>query len=204
MDFLRPEAQEVVEAVGAWVYCFSPGVDAEVGMRAIQEVVEKHSEAYVEGTMLAVGMGNVREGEWEDRCMDCGFEFVEYAAKGKNEFGEKRGFARVKEALEANEWAAKGGEEDGELDCDDDFVFDEAEMTAELFGMKAALIGGDEEDEEEKEYTGQRQAGQVDDLNRMMGKLLAIKEQSAELPEHQRKRLAAKAVREIMEENPNM
>jgi hypothetical protein len=38
----------------------------------------------------------------------------------------------------------------------------------------------------------------VDDLDKMMSKLMAVKEQSADLPEAQKKRMAAKAVRELM------
>ncbi|KAK0900115.1 hypothetical protein LTR57_020771 [Friedmanniomyces endolithicus] len=75
-------------------------------------------------------------------------------------------------------------------------------MTAELFGMKAALF--DDEDfaaEAEDSSSPGEQAGDVDNLDRMMGKLLAVKEQSADLPEAQKKRMAARAVRDLMEAN---
>ena len=146
----------------------------------------------------------------EDTCTEFGFEYINYSTEGKNEFGEKMGFERLKEALEANEWADDGEEELGldELgldteDGEDGFGHEEAEMTAELFGMKAAL-GANEDDDAEELITPQQQAGGVEDLDRMLGKLLAVKEQSADLPEEQRKRMAAKAVRELMMEKPNV
>jgi hypothetical protein len=222
---LKEEAGEVVTAVGAWVYCFfaprSEDTDAgrkerekvEEVIRSVREVVNRHGGE--EGVAIAVAVdwkGRKNEGlkmdaeAWEDSCMELGFEFVEYAAEGKNEFGEKVGFERLKEALEANEWDDGAGDEDGLLGLDDGeldddleesgFGREEAQMTAELFGMKAALYGGDDADEEDDFET--RQADQVDDLDRLMSKLLAVKEQSADLPEAERKRMAAKAVRDLM------
>ena len=75
-------------------------------------------------------------------------------------------------------------------------------MTAELFGMKAALFDDEEfAAEAEDSSSPGEQAGDVDSLDRMMGKLLAVKEQSADLPEAQKKRMAARAVRDLMEAN---
>ncbi|KXS95419.1 hypothetical protein AC578_6763 [Pseudocercospora eumusae] len=226
LDFLQPEAKEVVDAVGAWIYCFPRRPDGQIGseaeeaMKSIQEVVEEHSFGS-DVVLLAVakptsqqakeGSKNVENQDTqEDTCTEFGFEYINYSAKGKNEFGERMGLERLKEALEANEWADDGEEE---LDLDelgldtedgeDGFSHEEAEMTAELFGMKAAL-GQSEDDDAEELITPQQQAGGVEDLDRMLGKLLAVKEQSADLPEEQRKRMAAKAVRELMVERPNV
>ena len=118
--------------------------------------------------------------------------------------------------LEAGEWEGGGEAEDGELDDgalgleddedDDDDNFgaflgkeEKALMTAELFGVKGALARGNDGagDDEEDEVEGD-QAGQVEGLDVMMAKLLATKERAAELPEAQRRKLAAKAVREVM------
>lgn len=224
-EFMREEAGEVVRAVGAWVYVFRLGGkddEVEKTMKALQEVLEEHAGYGVESVLLAVGMpsksapgaatalAKEKREEWDDVAMQYGFEFVEFGAQGVNEFGEKQGVERVREALEANEWAHEeggGGEDDLELEDGDedefgDFGFgrEEAEMTAELFGLKASLLGDEEEDEDgygdalgEKE-----QKNQVDDLDKMMSKLMAVREQSADLPEAQRKRMAAKAVRELM------
>jgi hypothetical protein len=181
-------------------------------------VLEVHASYGAESVLLAVGMpagGKERSAlekekseEWDDIAMQYGFEFVEFGAQGVNEFGEKQGVERLREALEANEWADDGededvdalGLEDGSDEEFGDFGREEAEMTAELFGLKASLLG-DEEDGAEGSEDGLGdgdQKGQVDDLDKMMSKLMAVKEQSADLPEAQRKRMAAKAVRELM------
>jgi hypothetical protein len=225
-EFMREEAGEVVRAVGAWVYVFRLGDtdgEAEKTMAALQEVLEVHAGYGVESVLLAVGMPPTNSGsgtpltkekreEWDDVAMQYGFEFVEFGARGVNEFGEKQGVERVREALEANEWAddeAGGGDvddlgqgEDGSEDGFGDFGREEAEMTAELFGLKASLLGGEEEEEDADGYGdalgGGEQKNQVDDLDKMMSKLMAVREQSADMPEAQRKRMAAKAVRELM------
>lgn len=232
-EFLKDEAKEVIDAVGAWIYCFEAQQDetisaeVESAMQAIQEVVEKHGTFGSEVVFLAVAKPKgkttgleQKSQEQDDKCMDYRFEYIQYDATGRNEFGERVGFERLKEALEANEWTAIGDEDD-ELDLEDlDFDIDdedfggfgreEAEMTAELFGMKAALNREDDEDEFDPAAedfinpSSPTQADQVDDLNRMMGKLMAVKEQSEGLPEAQRKRMAAKAVRDIMKENPDV
>lgn len=225
-EFLKPEAKEVVRAVGAWVYCFrksngdGPGKEVEGTMRAIQRVVEEHAGYGADSVMLTVAMpstqassnggrdaGEVAQ-EWEDVCLEHGFEYVDYSARGTNEFGEKTGFERLKEALETNEWAAtvhpdSDGPDEDELDFDDfEDPFtrrDEAEMTAELFGMKAALEGSEDFEAEGSDVgTQEKEETQVEDLDRLMGKLLAVKEQGADLPEPQRRRMAARAVREVM------
>ena len=223
-EFLKPEAKEVVEAVGAWIYVFRAPNDEEgkeqvdAGMRAVFEVSEAHLEERAGSLMLAVSMptpgsgsgsGMERE-DWEDVCLNYGFEYIDLSAKGTNEFGEKVGFERLKEALEANEWEDIGVSDD-EIDLEelllddeegsDGFARDEAEMTAEIFGVKAALSRGDDDgdgDEFEGLGEGRRQENQVEDLDRLMGKLMAVKESSAGLPEAERKRLAARAVNEVM------
>lgn len=217
-EFLKPEAKEVIEAIGGYVYVFriSPSgqisQDIEAIMRAIQEISEEHVGYAADNVMLAVGIGHGRIdfSEWDDACMQYGFEFVEYSARGKNEFSEEAGLGRLKEALEAHDWAAVVGddEEDG-LGLEDihfeatDFVggfgTEEAEMTAELFGMKAALNGAEDEDAED--FMEEHQADQVDDLEVMMAKLMAAKERAAELPAAQRRKVAAQAVREVIGED---
>lgn len=226
-EFLKPEAREVIDAVGAWIYCFrapsstESSHDIEATMKAVQEICEQHSGYGAETAMLAVavpdskgGAGGFREirEEWDDISLQYGFELVEHTAEGKNEFGEKVGLERLKEALEANEWAATTTSGDEELVFRDDdlaeneddhfrgFARDEAEMTAELFGMKAALNGNDLEPDTDVFSETRTEEAQVEDLDRLMGRLLAVREQSADLPEAQRKRLAAKAVRELFTE----
>ncbi|KAK3698724.1 hypothetical protein LTR37_016814 [Vermiconidia calcicola] len=228
-EFLKPEAKEVVEAVGAWLYVFRQPRDETISseieetMKAIQEIAEEHAGYGADAVMLAVAMpkstassahSNRNPEEWEGVSMQYGFEYNDYTTQGKNELGEKVGLERLKEALEANEWTDAGLSDGEDLDLgymgldDDDntnsFAIDEAEMTAELFGMKAALNGDDFEPEADDFIPPSRQKKEVDDLDRMMGTLLAIKEQSADMPEAQKKRMAAKAVRELLSEGKDV
>ena len=81
---------------------------------------------------------------------------------------EPVGVARIKEALEANDWA--GGGDAGLEDGDDDafkntFAAEEAEMSIELFSMKGAIHGEEEDDE----------ALQVEELEQMMQRMQTIK-----------------------------
>ncbi|GAB1314439.1 hypothetical protein MFIFM68171_04649 [Madurella fahalii] len=76
------------------------------------------------------GGGGEEMDEWEDWCAEWGMEFVYLSPKGRsreadvlrNEFGEKMGLARIREALEANDWSGGGGGGgvDGALGDDDD------------------------------------------------------------------------------------
>ncbi|PPJ57095.1 hypothetical protein CBER1_00461 [Cercospora berteroae] len=223
-EFLKPEAKEVVDEVGAWVYCFQRQADGKIStqveeaLKGIKEVVDQHS-LVLDTTLLAVAKPHGKQAvssatanqeEQEDLCMQYGFEYVDYGATGKNEYGEKVGLERLKEVLETNEWAS--GEND-EVDLDDldftaddfgDFGTEEAEMTAELFGMNAALNEEDDLDTTGEGFTTAAQAVQVDDLDKLMSQLLAVREQSAGLPEEERKKKAAKAVKDIMDGNPNL
>ena len=89
-------------------------------------------------------------------------------------------------------------------------------VTAELFGVKAALMQdedggrGQAQGLEPTEHAAAsresvaNEADQVDALDRMMGQLLALQERAGDLPLAQRKRLAAKAVRDILKDNPGL
>lgn len=162
-------------------------------MDAVQKVVEKGAGLGWDGVCLAVGVRGRTAGlvgtseavveeraggwgfeEWEDAARDKGFEYVDAEAKGRNEFGEMQGMARVKEALEANEWEGEAalsdledldGEGSGDEDWSKTFAAEEAEMGMELMGLKTELNSGDGED----------QAAQVDELERMMSKLSGIR-----------------------------
>ncbi|KAK4152470.1 alpha and gamma adaptin binding protein p34-domain-containing protein [Chaetomidium leptoderma] len=148
----------------------------------------------------------------------------------RNEFGERMGVARVLEALEANDWSGGGGDDDGEGDevedededekatkgkggrgeADDDefdpanlgFGFDREDFVGLRKAIWAGAEGGDGESskgeaDDKDEEVGE---GDVQKLERMMLKLQAVKDASAGLPEEQRKRMAARAVGEVMKE----
>lgn len=223
-EFMKAEAKEVVEAVGAWIYCFhvsqSEAADGSVeeAMKAIQAVVEEHVGYGSDTVMLAVaasrardktGMAEEEKGRLEDVSIQCGFELVDYAAQGQNEIGERQGFERLKEALEANDWMTTDDDDEGslgDLEPDDGDSIGgighaEAETTAELYGMKAALMADeDHELDGDDSMSAEEQKAEVDDLDVMMGKLMAVKEQSAGFPDAQRKKMAARAVRRLMED----
>lgn len=190
-QFTKPEAREVVEAVGAWIYCFNKGdADEEHGsqwtgevedtMKAIDQVVHMACGDEWEGTKLAVGLsptaGKGQELDmevWENVGLDHGFEVIDAGAEGKNEFGEMVGLARAREALEANDWAGQSSEADG-LDLGDEedgfgaIGPEHSQMNAELWGLKASLLGTGEDEDDEG-------ALQVDDMERMMSQVLSIK-----------------------------
>ncbi len=149
------------------------------------------------------------------------------AEGGRNDFGEKTGIFRVLEALESNDWAQADGlgedddedEEDGdrsgegesrraatnpevstraELDDPPDLDPESLEFgfdREDFVGLRQAIWSGDREEDGEE--------GTVDDVQKlegMMRKLLAVRDMSAGLPEEQRKRMAKKAVGEVMKE----
>ncbi|KAF2138776.1 uncharacterized protein K452DRAFT_276542 [Aplosporella prunicola CBS 121167] len=227
LQFASEEAHEVVRALGAWVFCFRKPA------RAAELAAIKASLAAIEGAIAAAyGSSSAWDGvcvavataqgmsasadavlapeEWEDVCRERGFEFVDAEARGKNEFGEVVGLARVREALEANDWEGETeldaefeglddfGDDEGEGDWLGSFAAEEAEMNMELMGMKTAVNGGEEAQSADEDDGG---ADDVEELQRMMGKMLAIKEQAAGLPEEQRKKFAAKAVNDLMKSN---
>ncbi|KAI4136839.1 MAG: hypothetical protein LQ341_005419 [Variospora aurantia] len=66
--------------------------------------------------------------------------------------------------------------------------------------QSAEIDGNTVEDEEEEEVEGETDDGdvQVQEMESMMLKMQAIKDQSASMPEDKRRRFAAKAVTEVM------
>jgi hypothetical protein len=99
------------------------------------------------------------------------------------------GVERLKEALETNEWDGNddvGGEVDlDELEADDDekgegslgFGIDPTEMEEEMSGMKQAIYGGwdGEEDEIGDEAAGDKE---IEQLQAMMLKMQAVRGKS--------------------------
>lgn len=185
-EFLKPEAKEVVEAVGAWVYCFSSSAakeesatevniheDVEATMKAVAEVVEKSCGMMWDGTRLAMDLTASNQGKStvvaEELCLDVGFEYLHIDAKEKNEYGENTGLERAKEALEANEWSAAGDEDDE--DAVGGFDVEQAQMNAELWGMKGSLLDPEPEGDEEDDG----HALEVEGMEQMMSQLLAVR-----------------------------
>ncbi|THX15028.1 hypothetical protein D6D13_02416 [Aureobasidium pullulans] len=214
-EFLNPEAKEVVQAVGAWIYCFnssdvkkeSGDDDAEVTipehveatMKAVAEVVEKACGMMWDGTRLAVDLTPANKGRStinaEEICLDLGFEYIHIDATGKNEYGESLGLERAKEALEANEWSASSADDDDVEDNVGGMDDEQAQMNAELWGMKASLLDPDNEsDEAEGRHGADDDLGVLD----MMNIANWMIETTAGMPENERKKYAARAVDDLM------
>ncbi|RFU28840.1 hypothetical protein B7463_g7487, partial [Scytalidium lignicola] len=223
-DFLAPEAQDVLKALGAFVVCFRRPVnekgldDVKILLENVSEVVKEGCGYSWDGVCLAVAMSQSTTPyleksfeEWDDFCQDFGFEFVDFEAKGRNEFSEPMGLERLKEALEANEWdgddldSFEGIDDFESLDIDDgderldrNFLgLESTEMEMEIFGMKRALYEASENEDEE----GDKKDGddeEVEQLQAMMLKLQAVRDMGTSMPEEERKKYAAKAVNDIM------
>lgn len=101
-EFLKDEAREVVSVVGAWIYCFRrPIEESDVdelksALKAISDVVERGGGYGWEGVRLAVAMPQSTTpyleksfDEWDALCGEFGFEYADFEAKGRNEYGGK-------------------------------------------------------------------------------------------------------------------
>ncbi|KAL2207937.1 hypothetical protein CC79DRAFT_1368792 [Sarocladium strictum] len=246
-SFLTEEAREVLAVLGGLVLVFAlPSATSTASGERTRELV-KHVGQVVkkglggwewDGVGLAVAVGEGATEEWDEACAEAGLEFVQVTGKaqtGRNEFGEKSGIPRVKEALESNDWAQL--DDDGPLsdfgdfedpstqDKDDDpenmdFGYDKADFE----GLKKAIwensLLNDDGDfdastgkkgaastDKEKDGAGgpSEDSGMaevdVDDVirvERMMAKLQAVREAGEGMGEEQRKKMAARAVREVM------
>lgn len=88
------------------------------------------------------------------------------------------GVARIKEALEANDWAADDLDADASEGLDDEeafadtFAAEGAEMGREFMGLKTAINGGDSATDSLAEDD---EALQVEEMERMMSRLHFIK-----------------------------
>lgn len=215
-EFRKDEAKEVIQAVGAFIFTFRRPLaqsdidDVEAALKALSDVIE-HSGGYGwEGMKLAVAMTQTKtpwlektHEEWDELCGAHGFEYVDFEAKGRNDYGEPVGMERVKEALEANDWEAfeeLGSDLEDELqelgigeDWEGGLHGEELEMGKELFGMKSAIGAGDDAGEDDE-------GARVEELQQMMVKMQAIKDMGSSMPEEERKRFAAKAVNNLMKD----
>ena len=181
----------MITAVGAVIYIFrKPVTEADLQkikstIKAVKGVVNKACGEYYECTCLALGTKQStitslklsENDEWEDFCQSQSFEYIDAEATGRNEFGEPVGMERLREALETTDWEGEDPEfgfGEDEFEGDDDFgdgweglAGEQAEMNVELLGMKTALNGQEFSERDEEE--------QVEELGRMMSRLMAIK-----------------------------
>lgn len=177
---------------------------------------------------------------WEDLCYDLGFEYIDCSSthgsgSSSDEIvngRDKVGLQRVLEALETCDWdnIANGEvDNDGIENAEDEtlgFGLERAQLEAEFAGLKTAMSAEqDEEGDDIKAVDGEaeEEAIKVEELERMMHKMHAVRgesaiddgqssgpgvllsladtvviDMSADMPEQERRRLAAKTVNEIM------
>lgn len=241
---MSEEAAEVLAVLGGLVVVFALPTDlgpggsgGEVGhlIRQIGRVVNEGLGGWDwDGVRLAVGIGQGEADDWHELCAEAGLEFVHLDhIEGGDEIGgkddlaaderaEKTGMARVREALEANDWEqepaamsaigkessemADEGEDEGlgggETDTSDPIGF--AIESADMDGLREAILkgataGGDGgEDSEDREEEGDEKG--VAKVEEMMKKLQAVREAGEGLSPAQRRKLAAQAVGEVMRE----
>ncbi|KAM0189975.1 hypothetical protein ACHAPQ_002099 [Fusarium lateritium] len=243
-SFLSPEAVEVLAVLGGIVVVFTAGPISESQDHPAKELVEHVGNVLKkglggwdwDGVGLAIGVGgDGNEEDWDEICAEAGLEFVSVGGKGdtgRNEFGEKTGVARVKQALEANDWAqveapfsdsefgdfeassAKSQDEgDKELDPQKmGFGFDKSDFEGLRHAIWEASQDVDESPETSKAETDKKDIpdgtaagglGELDEdeiakIEKMMRKLQAVREAGEGMGEEQRKRMAARAVEEVM------
>ncbi|KAK7413743.1 hypothetical protein QQX98_007386 [Neonectria punicea] len=254
-SFLSPEAVEVLAVLGGVVVVFNaPGTGSAAEptrslIRNVGKVVKEGLGGWDwdgVGLVIGVGVGEGDEDEWDEICAEAGLEFVKVGDKetsGLNEFGEKTGIARVKQALETNDWSqleAPFSESDfgdfetgsGKLEEDEAGV-DDKDLNPEKMGFgfdktdfeglrraiwETAQDQSDNDDEvtkeakaegsDKKDASGDKKVedgrlGDLDDeevakIEGMMRKLQAVREAGEGMGEEQRKRMAARAVEEVM------
>ncbi|KAL7811716.1 hypothetical protein V8C44DRAFT_330129 [Trichoderma aethiopicum] len=256
-SFLSEEAREVLAVLGGLVVVFAIPSGSPTALTAENELPSliRHVGSVLQkglggwdwdGVRLAVGIGEGDADEWDELCSEFGMEFVQLKSgqKEKNEFGEKTGISRVKEALESNDWEQLndgplsdfGETRSGKSDDDDGADFDPESLDfgvdrSDFEGLRMAIWNTGRLDTERpgSASTKQDQADQskvsevssgsaavaekdhetedreLDDedvakVEKMMRKLQAAREMGEGMGEAQRRRLAAKAVEEVMRE----
>ncbi|OBU00114.1 hypothetical protein VE01_01787 [Pseudogymnoascus verrucosus] len=195
--FCKKEAAEVLAAVGGYVVLLNRG-KGRAGWNELERVLKEvdrvasvsegdAGEVVRLGVLLDATAGEDDKG-WAE-----GWEVVDGAATGKDESGEVVGVDRVREALEANEWSGGDGGVEGlekelglgfEGDLEGGFEIGEEDVE----GMRRPIFGKDVEEEEES----------VEGLEALMLKMQAMRDLGAGMPEAERKKFAAKAVRDLM------
>ncbi|KOS17125.1 Increased recombination centers protein 6 [Escovopsis weberi] len=191
-----------------------------------------------DGVRLAVGVGEGEADEWEELCAAAGLEYVQLPAQRFNAgdpqsgfdgsqlngFGEKTGVARIREALEANDWELEPStlDEFGHLeagvehddDDDDDnggtlgFGIDDSDLQSLRKAIWDSGPGGDAPTDDAAEAEAEAAADEngnlgdedVAKVERMVRRLQAAREMGEGMGEAQRRRLAARAVKEVMQD----
>lgn len=121
------------------------------------------------------------------------------------------GIARVQEVLETHQWSSSTSDEleqdleslslRGDEEATGGFTLEANELEREMAGLRLAINSNRDNDDigEEFKETGDDSL-QVEQLEGLMLRVQAIKEMGADLPDQERKRFAAKAIKDIMKD----
>ncbi|KAM3507574.1 hypothetical protein MY11210_007082 [Beauveria gryllotalpidicola] len=222
-SFLSTEASEVLAVLGSLILVFSiPDSTAAAAdstrqlIRQVGKVVHDGLGGWAwNGVKLAVGVGSALDvDEWDELCAEAGLEFVQVGGGEDKlqQFGEKSGIPRVKEALEANEWDLVSAHEppfDDEVanKHTSDDALDPENMNfglgqADLETLKNAILANQGQEQDLQEDRKEEDVGDEDvaKVQAMMRKLQAAREAGETMSETQRRKMAAKAVEEVMRE----
>ncbi|CAG8227462.1 unnamed protein product [Penicillium olsonii] len=205
-----------------------PGVLVLVGARKVPAsagVKASGSDEQEIGGDLGDDLGDVvplSVGWWEDQFFDMGllgWEVIEWDPKEggeetRNQYGEREGMPRIKEVLETHDWSMTSAGVEDDADSEDGledqllgmgssrgFGNEVHELEREMFGLRMAIErGGGDGDEDEDGHDDDDKEIDVETMESLMMRMQAIKDMGSDLPEAERKRFAAKAVQDIMQE----
>ncbi|EFR03250.1 hypothetical protein MGYG_06252 [Nannizzia gypsea CBS 118893] len=159
---------------------------------------------------------------WDEELSDLGvgsgLEVVFWDPKGttedpkaRNEYGELMGIARVQEVLETHQWSSSASD-DAEYDLESislhgdeeaigGFALEANELEKEMAGLRLAINSkrNDGSIDDKFEDIGDDSL-QVEQLEGLMMRVQAIKDMGADLPDQERKKFAAKAIRDLMKD----
>ncbi|OAA53857.1 alpha-/gamma-adaptin-binding protein p34 [Cordyceps fumosorosea ARSEF 2679] len=228
-SFLSPEASEVLGVLGGLLLVFSipdGTTQTESTRQLIQNVGKVVHDGLGgwewDGVKLAVGVGSALDvDDWDELCAEAGLEFVQVGGGDDSDklqqFGEKAGIPRVKEALEANEWDLGSADEphpdeehataDGKQAADGAAALEDLENMdfglgqTDLDVLKRALFTHQDSEQDGPDKSEQDVNDQdVAKVEAMMRRLQAAREAGETMGETQRRKMAAKAVEEVMRE----
>ncbi|CCX06455.1 hypothetical protein FPQ18DRAFT_323384 [Pyronema domesticum] len=190
-NYCSPAAKEVLSVLGSIIITFR--LPSVASIQSLGKIVKSMGRDW-DGVLLAVSLTKPSEA-MEDLCQQHGFELIEFDAKGRNEYGETQGMVRVKEALEANDWVGGDGELGGLSDEEEGDEVDGVglvgdEMQREMLGLRQAITGGDEGEEEDER--------EVEKLEEVMQRLVMLRDLGPEVSKEQRQRMAKEALRGLM------
>ncbi|RDA84772.1 hypothetical protein CP532_1007 [Ophiocordyceps camponoti-leonardi (nom. inval.)] len=228
-SFLSDEAAEVLAALGGLVIVLDLASDAEykkeelrVLVRDVGRVVGRLGGWEWDGVRLVVAVGDEDDDEvdeWDQLCLETGFEFVHVDPKNrlppteKSENRERSGIARVKEALEANEWESIAPSSSSPNPSDPGTDLEDEDLSlglgkADLDALKQALWSAEKEeggasndrskDDDDDDDDDENESQDLTKLEFMMRKLQAVRLAGSDMSDDQRRKVTAEAVAEVM------